>query len=402
MSFPSFAPWDITPTTFAQLLDCYPATLKESYKRKLIAVVARKHRKYPERLNREDPAFDRQTNEYLQLDDWRYETLPRVLRQRAGEEGGDEEEKEEEKEESDGDDKKKKKKSKNKNNKKNETVHLKQGEKYDSLFMHKDELVKLMDWKLKHGRYRPALAGLIKTNKPELVRKTTAEAYKALVDSIDTEPSRESLDETFPKKSQDILMKPLRAVGTATASLILAVRTEGRANEIPFYSDEVYNWLCLDLFPGSEKNRWNYKKATNRTREDGRLDVKYNMLEYRELYEEVCKLRHHLNNYKADDDDDDDHKARRQFSCSDVERVAYVLRNLDVSGFPHAAEILEKHAAAESEAKKEFEKNKRSKRKSGANADDDEPEEEEILGVVPSKKRKAGFKESGRGKKKKV
>lgn len=129
MSFPSFAPWDITPSTFAQLLDCYPATLKESYKNKLIAISVRKHRKHPERLNREDPVYDKQTNEYMKLDDWRYETLPRVLKERAAGEddgggGGD-------------DDKKKEKK-----------IHLKRNEKYDSLFMHKEELVKLMEWKL--------------------------------------------------------------------------------------------------------------------------------------------------------------------------------------------------------------------------------------------------------------
>ncbi|EED23978.1 conserved hypothetical protein [Talaromyces stipitatus ATCC 10500] len=361
-TYPSFAPWDITPTTFTQLLSLYPATLKESYKRKLVAVAARKHRKHPERLNREDPVFDRQTSEYVKLDEWRYSTLPRVLRER--EEG-----------------------KKDIKEKKKDAMHLKQEESYDSLFMHKEELVQLMEWKLKHGRYRPALAGMIKTNKPDVVRKTTCEAFKAF---LDRPPIRETLDETFPKKSQDILMKPLRAVGTATASLILAVATEGKKNEIPFYSDDMYWWLCLDLFPGSEKNRYNYKKATKRTRDDGRLDVKYNMEEYRELYEEVFKLRDRLNN--------DD--SNRQFSCADVERVAYVLRNFDVSGFPNAAEILLQYQVTVDEARKEFEQNKRGKKKS---RDDDESEEEFILGVEPSesKKRKAGFGETGRGKKKK-
>lgn len=250
---------------------------------------------------------------------------------------------------------------------------------------------------------------MIKTNKPEVARKTTADAYKALDDIIDKEPTRESLDATFPKKSQDILMKALRAVGTATASLILAVASEGRSNEIPFFSDDIYNWLCLDLFPGSEKNRWNYKKATRRTREDGRLDIKYNMEEYREVYEEVFKLRNHLNNSGDDDDDDECNKegngTRRQFSCADVERVAYVLQHLDVSGFPQAAEILEKHAVGVEEAKAEFEKNKpkRFKKKKGSTGgNDDDSEEEQILGVEPSKKRKAGFAESGRGKRNKV
>ena len=122
--YPSFAPWDITPATFTQLLNLYPATLKESYKRKLVAIHARKHRKHPERMNKEDPVFDKQTNEYFQMDEWRYQTIPRVLRDR--EEGKE-----------DGEEKTKK-----------GAIQLKQGESYDSLFMHKDELVQLMEWKL--------------------------------------------------------------------------------------------------------------------------------------------------------------------------------------------------------------------------------------------------------------
>ncbi|PCH07525.1 Hypothetical protein PENO1_012100 [Penicillium occitanis (nom. inval.)] len=370
-TYPSFAPWDITPATFTQLLDLYPATLKESYKRKLVAIHARKHRKHPERMNKEDPIFDKQANEYFKMDEWRYQTIPRVLRDR---------------EEGKGDDSEKKKKG---------AIHLKQGESYDSLFMHKEELVQLMEWKLKHGRYRPALAGMIKTNKPEVVRKTTCDAFKAFIDKT---PTRDSLEETFPKKSQDILMKPLRAVGTATASLILAVATEGKQNEIPFYSDDIYWWLCLDLFPGSEKNRYNFKKATKRTTDDGRLDVKYNMEEYRELYEEVFKLRHRLNN---GEDGEDSKEERRQFSCADVERVAYVLKNFGVSGFPNAVEILEEYEATVDEARKEFDQNKRGKKKKSR---DDDSDEEHILGVEPSqsKKRKSGFAETGRGKRNKA
>lgn len=247
----------------------------------------------------------------------------------------------------------------------------------------------------KHGQYRPALAGMIKTNKPDVVRKTTCDAFKAFVDKT---PTRDTLEETFPKKSQDILMKPLRAVGTATASLILAVATEGKQNEIPFYSDDIYWWVCLDLFPGSEKNRYNYKKATNRTRDDGRLDVKYNMEEYRELYEEVFKLRDRLNN---GEDDEDSKEERRQFSCADVERVAYVLKNFGVSGFPNAAEILEQYETTVDEARKEFDQNKHGKKKKSR---DDDSDEEHTLGVEPSqsKKRKAGFAETGRGKRNKA
>lgn len=125
-SFPSFASWDIAPSTFAKLLDLYPTTLKESHKRKLIGVAARKHKKHPELLNEDDPIFDRQTDDYVKEDAWRYDILPRILKDR--EEGKEEEE--------------------NETEKKDAAIHVKQGEKQDSLFMHKEELVKLMDWKL--------------------------------------------------------------------------------------------------------------------------------------------------------------------------------------------------------------------------------------------------------------
>ncbi|EEA27670.1 hypothetical protein TMatcc_004033 [Talaromyces marneffei ATCC 18224] len=364
LTYPSFAPWDITPATFTQLLNLYPTTLKEGYKRKLVASHARRYKKHPERMNKEDPVFDKQTNEYLKMDEWRYQTIPRVLRDR--DEGKE-----------DGEKKKKKKKG---------TIHSKQGRSGDSLFMNKEELVQLMEWKLKHGQYRPALAGMIKTNNPEVVHKTTCDAFKALIDKT---PTHDSLEETFPKKSQDILVKPLRAVGPATASLILAVATEGKKNEIPFYSDDIYWWLCLGLFPGSEKNRYNDKKAAKSMRDDGRLDVKYNMEEYRELYEEVFKLRHRLNH---GDDEKDQKEEPRQFSCADVERVAYVLKNFDISGFPNAAEILEQYEATMDEAR--IDQNPLGKKKS-RHDDDDESEER-------GGKRQAGFAETGRGKRKKV
>lgn len=75
-------------------------------------------------MNKEDPIFDKQTNEYFKMDEWRYQTIPRVLRDR---------------EEGKGDDSEKKKKG---------AIHLKQGGSYDSLYMHKEELVQLMEWKL--------------------------------------------------------------------------------------------------------------------------------------------------------------------------------------------------------------------------------------------------------------
>lgn len=117
-TFPSFASWDMTRSTFAQLLDCYPSTLRESCKRRLIATAERKHRKHPERLNRDDPAFDKQADAVVELDRWRYDTLPQIVRNRTA---ADE---------------------------KNGSQVLKPGEEYEGIFMHKDEAIKLLDWKL--------------------------------------------------------------------------------------------------------------------------------------------------------------------------------------------------------------------------------------------------------------
>jgi hypothetical protein len=228
---------------------------------------------------------------------------------------------------------------------------------------------------------------MIKTNKPAVLRKATADAYKAIVDK---KPSGDSIDETFPKTSLDTLTAPLRAVGPAMASLILAVGTEGKANEIPFYSDELFLWLCVDWFPCSEKNRSNYKKAARLVRADGSgLNLKYNMLEYRQLFEEVAKLRERINSEeeKAKSENDDD---GREFTATDMDRVAYVLQHLAASNFPDAAEIVKK----DKETKQEAQQKKKD------NEDDDE--EEEILGVSKpqtGKKRKAGWDKRGKTKK---
>lgn len=231
---------------------------------------------------------------------------------------------------------------------------------------------------------------MIKTNKPVVVRKTTAEAYKSIVDK---KPSRDSIDETFPKKSLDTLTAPLRAVGPAMASLILAVGTEGTANEIPFYSDELFLWLCVDWFPCSEKNRSNYKKAARLVRKDGSgLNLKYNMLEYRQLYEEVVKLRERINSdeekEKTKDDDNDD---GREFTAADIDRVAFVLQHLAASKFPNADEIVKQDVAGKLEAE---EKKK-----------EEDEDEEEILGVSKpetGKKRKPDWNKRGKTKKVKV
>lgn len=61
----------------------------------------------------------------------------------------------------------------------------------------------------------------------------------------------------------------------------------------------------------------------NRIRPNGELNVKYNIPEYRQLWEAVRRLRARLAAQSSD-----------AVSCADVEKVAFVLRHYDVSGYP--------------------------------------------------------------------
>jgi hypothetical protein len=119
-----------------------------------------------------------------------------------------------------------------------------------------------------------------------------------------------TLDHAFPKQSLEALTSPLRGVGPATASLILSVAPES----VPFYSDDVFLWLCVGVFPSATA-----AAAEKRIRPNGELNVKYNLHEYRLLWEAVQRLRGRLG---AD-----------VVSCADVEKVAFVLRHIDASGY---------------------------------------------------------------------
>lgn len=150
--------------------------------------------------------------------------------------------------------------------------------------------------------------GMIKSNAESLIRKTTTTAFTSLPTTISTDDVKNSLD---------ALTKPLRGVGVATASLILAIQSD----HIPFYSDDVYLWLCLGMYPSLVEEEKN--KVVKMIRANGELSVKYNLQEYRGLYEAVEGLRQRL---KSDDDGE-------MVSCSDVDKVAFVLRHIDVSGY---------------------------------------------------------------------
>ncbi|KAI1631660.1 hypothetical protein F4809DRAFT_646199 [Biscogniauxia mediterranea] len=138
--------------------------------------------------------------------------------------------------------------------------------------MTRDDVKTLVDWKLRHGKFRPTLMKLVSSNEDETVRKTIQEAM-----------TRYWSDPEDPAQALDIITK-LKGIGPATASLLLSVHDPGR---VIFFSDEAFYWLC---------------------RGGNVSPIKYNPKEYRELHTAAQTLAKRL-----------------QVSATDIEKVAYVL-----------------------------------------------------------------------------
>ncbi|KAJ5811788.1 hypothetical protein N7474_008089 [Penicillium riverlandense] len=329
----TFHPHRITLPTFRRLLACYATTAEQVYRRKMMVKLQPKPAKGSlAKLKKragsasatatgaaliqktdfnasEQRYIQTETDKYLELDQLRYEGLPKKVAERKTGDDGDE----------------------------------KNG------YLSKDELLSIMEWKMKHGVARPTLMGNLKTNQANLVRKSTAAALSALPIADPTLYP----DEAFPRPSLDALTKPLRGVGPATASLILSISTAAgdASHQIPFYSDDVYLWLCLKDFPEPEDARTPQplissggastetkpkKKPSKYKRPNGELNVKYNASEYRQLWNASWELRERLNR-SMDTSDQEDGEAEddnaQPISHNDIEKVAFVLRNIAFSGF---------------------------------------------------------------------
>lgn len=208
---------------------------------------------------------------------------------------------------------------------------------------------------------------MLKTNKEKVIRTTTADAFKALPTSTD----ENDLGASYPKTSLDTLSNPLRGIGPATASLILSIATSHTDpdREVPFYSDDTYLWLCLEVYPFAQDNERRTKRLVKHRKPNGELNVKYNMHEYRDLWDAVWELRLRLNKLAGSQKAKE--KGLKEVSSMDIEKVAFVIRHIRVSGFPVELEevveevIVPPKPEKRSKSKSEGKKDKKRKREDG-------------------------------------
>ncbi|KAF2127291.1 hypothetical protein P153DRAFT_387836 [Dothidotthia symphoricarpi CBS 119687] len=155
--------------------------------------------------------------------------------------------------------------------------------------LEKNGVEKLVEWKLKHGTFRPKLLQLVQSNAEDYIQDTTRKAFSLL--------TPKSSDPSQALK----LLTQLKGIGPATASLLLSAFAP---ETIPFFSDELFRWCMWDE-PGSPGG---WKRA-----------IKYNAKEYVQLVTRVEQIT-----------------TRLEVSAVDVERVAWVLGkesvNIDVEG----------------------------------------------------------------------
>ncbi|SPO02337.1 uncharacterized protein DNG_05010 [Cephalotrichum gorgonifer] len=137
--------------------------------------------------------------------------------------------------------------------------------------MEHDDVKALVEWKLRHGKFRPSLMKLVLSNDSETVNGVIEDALKAY------------RDDTSDPSAAIAILSSLKGIGPATASLLLSVHDPDR---VLFFSDEAFYWLCC----GGKKD-----------------PIKYNKKEYAALGESAQQLMKRLG-----------------VRALDLEKVAYV------------------------------------------------------------------------------
>ncbi|KAI9171760.1 hypothetical protein HJFPF1_01251 [Paramyrothecium foliicola] len=134
-----------------------------------------------------------------------------------------------------------------------------------------EDVKRLVEWKLRHGKFRPTLMSLVSSNSPELTQQIIRDALEVYRGRSDVPASIATLTK-------------LKGIGPATASLLLTVHYPA---QVIFFSDEAFHWLCCGG-----------KKST----------IKYNAKEYNALRLKADEMMEALS-----------------VSATDIEKVAYVV-----------------------------------------------------------------------------
>ncbi|KAL1903599.1 hypothetical protein Sste5346_000228 [Sporothrix stenoceras] len=141
--------------------------------------------------------------------------------------------------------------------------------------MNRKDVLKLVEWKLRHGKFRPTLMKLVESNPSQLVQ-----------DSIQTAMGKYAGHKFSAKRSVKMLCD-LKGIGPATASLLVAAHYP---KQTIFFSDEAYAWLA----GGPSYNP----------------PSKYNHKEYEDLMDASWQLIQRL---------------PEEYGAQDIEQVAFVI-----------------------------------------------------------------------------
>ncbi|KAF1814586.1 hypothetical protein P152DRAFT_432696 [Eremomyces bilateralis CBS 781.70] len=149
------------------------------------------------------------------------------------------------------------------------------GDQFPNPYLEKDELVELVEWKLKHGKFRPTLLALVKSNDSERVKEVTSDAFSILVTK-----------KRGPQEVREAMKRlcDLKGIGPATASLMLSTFDE---DNLPFFSDELFLWLHWD-------EPVNAGTAPKGNGTGWKRNIRYTAKEYESLIDKLVQVKERL------------------------------------------------------------------------------------------------------------
>ncbi|KAF2461663.1 hypothetical protein BDY21DRAFT_278557, partial [Lineolata rhizophorae] len=143
---------------------------------------------------------------------------------------------------------------------------LQQRAKNGDAYLTKGEVLQLMEWKLKHGTFRPGLLNRVASNSSEAVESTTRAAFYTYANSTGSSESGVKTSAmasmSHPPLSTLIAalntLTTLNGIGPATASLLLSTLAPA---SVPFFSDELFRFLRWETGGPTGSRGWGRKIA---------------------------------------------------------------------------------------------------------------------------------------------